>query len=142
MDRRAALRFFGTAALAVPAIALVQPAFACAPPPAFTKTIALKDGKATIKHTLTAYRSHEWVLAAKAGETIEIKLTAEKATLVLQPDTAGHGQKPVWGEVFKDGDGVKTWTGTAPASGRILIEVGSENRDERYTLDIATKAVA
>lgn len=139
MDRRAVLRLFATSAVAVPALAVAAaaPSVACAPPPAFTKTIALVDGKASIKQTLTNYRTHEWILAAKPGEVVSIKLAAEKANLLLIPDTAAADKKPVWGEPFKDGDGVKTWTGAVPASGRILIEVGSEKKDERYQLDIA-----
>ncbi|MND05686.1 hypothetical protein D3C83_266290 [compost metagenome] len=49
------------------------------------------------------------------------------------PDEAAGG-KPKWGAPPKNGAFVKTWAGTLPKSGRLLIEVSTEARSETYTL--------
>ncbi len=135
MHRRDVLVLIGGAAAAP--FALVPAARACGPERAFTKPIRFAPGanEARIKHTVKSDVTHEWVLSGKSGQKVEIMLEAKKSSFSLSPDLAFNG-KPRWGNALKDARSIRTWSGTLPASGRMLIEVMTEASRETYALAI------
>jgi hypothetical protein len=135
MNRRNLLVLVG-GAFATP-FALGAAAQACGPERAFQKPIRLAPGghEAKVSHAIKSDLTHEWVLHGRAGQKVEITLDAKKSSFSLSPDLAVKGP-PRWGNALKDGGSVRTWSGTLPKSGRMLIEVMTDAARDNYTLAI------
>ena len=135
MHRRNVLVLIG-GALAAP-FALSAAAQACGPEREFQKPLRLAPGagEAKIRHTIKGDLTQEYVLHGKPGQKVEIALDAKKTTFSLSPDLAPNG-KPRWGNALKDARSVRTWSGTLPKSGRMLIDIQTEANRDSYALTV------
>ena len=137
MQRRNVLMLIGASLAAPFALAAAQKAGACGPEPQFTKQIPFAPGskEAKIERTIKGDFTHEWIVRGQPGQKVEITLEAKKSGVTMMPDNAGPKDKgPMWGAAPKDGAFVKYWTGEMPKSGRMLIEVSTEESNDTYTL--------
>ncbi|HEV2864394.1 MAG TPA: hypothetical protein VGX48_25570 [Pyrinomonadaceae bacterium] len=98
---------------------------------AITKPLRFARGRTTavVKDTVRLCTSHEFVLRARAGQTMSVHLaTGRKTSFTLQSPSG----------TVEGADGVKDWSGDLPESGDYVIIIGTD-ATAAYTLEVTIR---
>lgn len=98
---------------------------------AITKQLRFARGRTTavVKDTVRLCTSHEFVLRARAGQTMSVHLVTGRRTSFTLQSPAG---------TIESADGVKDWSGELPETGDYLIIIGTD-ATARYTLEVTIR---
>lgn len=98
---------------------------------AFTKQLKFARGRTTavVKDTVRLCTSHEYVLRARAGQTMSVHIATGKKTSFTVQSPSG---------TIEDADGVKDWSGELPETGDYIIIIGTD-ATARYTLEVTIR---
>jgi hypothetical protein len=98
---------------------------------AITRRVDFARGRTTtvVKNTVRLCTSHEWVLRARAGQTMSVHLATGKRTSFTLQSPSG---------TIEDADGVKDWSGELPETGEYTIVVGTD-ATAAYTLEVTIR---
>jgi hypothetical protein len=95
---------------------------------------------ATMKSTVTGYRSLRYLLDARAGQVLSITFTSTKKTLYYSVQQGSH-------QLRKSSDGdFNDWSATVPADGDCVIDVffkssdAKKNAEANFALTVSLKA--
>lgn len=120
----------------IAALALfIPPALAVAQTETVTKRVAFRDGRATLKGSVTGYQSIDYVFPAGAGESIKISLKSNKGSNYFNVNPPGSEEA-----IFIGSSAGSTFSGVAPTSGdytaRVYLMRNEARRGTRarYTL--------
>lgn len=84
-----------------------------------------------IKNTIRRGTTHEYLLSARAGQTMLVHLVAARTSFTIYT--------PNGGAAIESADGVKDWEGTLPETGEYTITIGTDARSAPYTLEITIR---
>jgi hypothetical protein len=93
-------------------------------------TLGRAPSETLVSQRLPICVRHEYKLALKAGQRLELALTSPSGQKGMMTLVAPSGEKPA--------DGENAWSGTAAETGTYTIEIGTDTTT-RYTLKIAVK---
>ncbi|PYS91176.1 MAG: hypothetical protein DMF64_13070 [Acidobacteria bacterium] len=80
-----------------------------------------------IKNTIRRGTTHEYLLAARGGQTMIVHLVAKQTSFTIY--------KPNGGAAIESADGVKDWEGSLPETGEYTITISTDARSAPYTLE-------
>jgi hypothetical protein len=118
---------------------------------AVVKEVHFAEGKNSteIRQSVIRGESDQYFLTAKAGQKMEVSITAEEknaAITIYQPgykaDKDADGILEIKGATLKgagEGEDATTWKGDLPASGKYLILVGPTRGNASYQLKISIR---
>jgi len=102
-----------------------------------TQRVTFKDGRATIKGSVTGYATIDYVFPAGAGESIKVSLKSSKASNYFNVNPPGSDEA-----IFNGSSAGSTFSGEAPTSGDYTARVYLMRNEARrgttakYTLTI------
>jgi hypothetical protein len=92
------------------------------------------ESSATIKGAVIRGDRDRYLLGAKKGQTMSVKITAEEDNAVFQVYRPGEKEAlPGAGE----SDDAKDWSGELPADGEYVIVVGGTRGNASYSLTVS-----
>src|SRR5258708_5616529 len=90
----------------------------------------------TIKGGVTRGKRDRYLVGAKRGQTMTVKITSPAKNAVFQIYFAGEQESL---EGAGDGDDATNWSGELPADNEYVIVVGGTRGNASYTLSISIK---
>lgn len=93
-------------------------------------TLAGTPSETLVSQRIPVCVRHEYKLALKAGQRLELRLTSPSGQKGMLTLVAPSGDKPA--------DGENEWSGAAKESGTYIIEIGTD-KTTTYTLKVALK---
>jgi len=93
-------------------------------------TLAGAPSEIVVTQRISICVRHEYKLAVKAGQRVELQLTSPSGQKGMLTLVAPSGDKPA--------DGENAWSGAAKESGTYVIEVGTD-KTTTYTLRVVLK---
>jgi hypothetical protein len=119
------------AAILLAALAVAAPALAQTP-----IRFARGASSAVIEGSVLRGERATYSLAARAGQTMTLRIASPEENAVFQLHGPGAGQ-PLPGAA--EGDDARSWQGRLPADGTYLIVVGATRGNASYRLEVAVR---